>query len=81
LRPFNAQPATAEFREMLRGHWRHVATASGLPFSEAALDKPGFVYDTEPSCRAVVTARNMDAAMAPALLKACSARSTATGAT
>ena len=69
LRPFNKQPATAEFREMLRGHWRHVATASGLPFSEAALDQPGFVYDTEPSCRAVVTARNIDAAKAPAFLK------------
>lgn len=70
LRPFNKQPATAQFREMLREHWRHVSTASGLPFSEAALDRPGFIYDTEPACRAVVTARNIDAARALGYMKA-----------
>src|SRR5207248_556067 len=73
LRPFNTQPATAEFREMLRGHWRHVATASGLPFSDTALDRPGFVYDTEPACRAVVTARDIEAAKAPGYMKAVQA--------
>ena len=70
LRPFNTQPTTEEFREMLRGHWRHVATASGLPFSETALDKPGFVYDTEPACRAVVAARSMEPAKALGYMKA-----------
>ncbi|HUQ27222.1 MAG TPA: DsbA family protein [Usitatibacter sp.] len=70
LRPFNTQPATQEFRDMLRGHWRHVSTASGLPFSESALDRPGFVYDTEPACRAVVTARSIDAPNALAYMKA-----------
>ena len=73
LRPFNTQPTTQEFREMLRSHWHHVATASGLPFSEAALERPGFVYDTEPSCRAAVTARNMDAGKTLAYLKAVQA--------
>jgi putative protein-disulfide isomerase len=73
LRPFNTQATTAEFRDMLREHWHHVATASGLPFSEAALEKPGFVYDTEPACRAVVTARNMDAAKSLGYLKAVQA--------
>jgi putative protein-disulfide isomerase len=70
LRPFNTKPTTPEFREMLREHWRHVSTASGLPFSESALDRPGFVYDTEPACRAVVTARNMDGAKALGYMKA-----------
>ena len=70
LRPFNTQPTTAEFRGMLLEHWRHVSTASGLPFSESALDRPGFVYDTEPACRAVVTARGIDAAKALAYMKA-----------
>jgi putative protein-disulfide isomerase len=70
LRPFNTQPTTTEFREMLRGHWRHVATASGLPFSEAALDRPGFIYDTEPACRAVVTARGAEPGKALAFMKA-----------
>ncbi len=70
LRPFNKERATPQFRELLREHWRHVATASGLPFSEAALDHPDFFYDTEPACRAVVTARNLDAAKAPGYMKA-----------
>ena len=70
LRPFNTQPMTPEFRSMLREHWVHVATASGLPFSESALDRPAFVYDTEPACRAVVTARNLDSSNALAYLKA-----------
>ena len=73
LRPFNKEPATAQFREMLREHWRHVSTASGLPFSEAALDRSGFIYDTEPACRAVVTARALDAARAYPYLKAIQA--------
>ncbi len=73
LRPFNTQPTTAEFRAMLREHWHHVATASGLPFSQAALERPDFVYDTEPACRAVVTARNMDAGKTLAYLKAVQA--------
>jgi putative protein-disulfide isomerase len=70
LRPFNKQPTTAEFKAMLRQHWRHVSTASGLPFSESALDREGFIYDTEPACRAVVTARNIDAAKALGYMKA-----------
>ena len=57
LRPFNTNPMTEEFREMLRGHWTSVEKMSGLPFSEAALQADGFLYDTEPACRAVVTAR------------------------
>jgi len=73
LRPFNTKPTTQEFREMLRGHWHHVATASGLPFSQAALERPGFVYDTEPACRAVVTARSLDPGKTLAYLKAVQA--------
>jgi putative protein-disulfide isomerase len=70
LRPYNAQPASAEFKAMIREHWRHVATASGLPFSESVLDRDGFIYDTEPACRAVVTARDLDVAKAYPYLKA-----------
>ena len=73
LRPFNTQPTTAEFRDMLREHWQHVATASGLPFSETALERPGFVYDTEPACRAVVTARDMEGSRALGYMKAVQA--------
>jgi putative protein-disulfide isomerase len=70
LRPFNRQKMTPEFKEMLRGHWRHVATASGLPFSESVLERDDFIYDTEPPCRAVVTARDLDASGAPGVMTA-----------
>ncbi len=70
LRPFNTRVMSSELKEMLRGHWRHVATASGLPFSETLFDSDDFVYDTEPPCRAVVAARNLDRTNACAYLKA-----------
>jgi len=39
-------------------HWAKVEEASGLPFNrEGLLAREGFVYDTEPICRAVVAAR------------------------
>jgi putative protein-disulfide isomerase len=70
LRAFNTEPVSAAFVDMLRGHWKHVAEASGLPLSDALISTPGFVYDTEPPCRAVVTARTIDSAKALPLLKA-----------
>lgn len=73
LRPYNREPMSAAFREMLREHWNHVAQASGLPFSRTAIDRPGFVYDTEPACRAVVAARTIDSTRALAYLKAVQA--------
>ena len=73
LRPYNREPMSVAFRTMLLEHWNHVATASGLPFSRTAIDRPGFVYDTEPACRAVVAARTIDASRALAYLKAIQA--------
>jgi len=41
-------------------HWARVAQVSGLPFNtQGLLDRVNFVYDTEPICRAVVTAREL----------------------
>ena len=62
LRPFNREPMSEPFRAMLREHWTHVHEASGLPLAPAALEIDGFVYDTEPACRAVVTVRSIDPA-------------------
>ena len=62
LRPFNNEPMSAEKAQELAGHWRHVEEASGQPFAKAphtALNTPGFVYDTEPASRAVVTVRTL----------------------
>jgi putative protein-disulfide isomerase len=69
LRPYNTDPATPEFREMIAGHWKHVAAETGLAFNDAALAREGFVYDTEPACRAVVAARATDPARTLPYLK------------
>ena len=70
LRAYQSAPLDDAQKEALLGHWKHVAETTGLPFDDAALRAAGFVYDTEPACRAVVTARHHDAAKAPACLKA-----------
>jgi putative protein-disulfide isomerase len=47
-------------KEFRLGHWARVEAQSGLPFNRAALmSRENFVYDTEPICRAVVTARRL----------------------
>lgn len=43
----------------IREHWRHVAELAGRPFDFRFFDRDGFVYDTEPPCRAVVAARRL----------------------
>jgi putative protein-disulfide isomerase len=61
LRPFTTDPMARERADELAGHWKHVAEASGQPFKQApdtAMHQPGFVYDTEPAARAVVTVRS-----------------------
>jgi putative protein-disulfide isomerase len=57
LRPYTREPAADKQKAEIRDHWRHVEKASGLPFDDALLMTPGFVYDTEPACRAVVVVR------------------------
>jgi putative protein-disulfide isomerase len=55
LRPGATEPVAPQFREELLHHWRDVQERSGQPFLfEGALPE-GFVYDTEPASRAVVT--------------------------
>lgn len=60
LRPFTEKAMTEKDKGYVRGHWNHVFEASGQPFDFAFFDRDGFVYDTEPACRAVVAARRMD---------------------
>lgn len=62
LRPHTTEPMTPAQVEEILGHWRHVAEATGLPFTappDTALHQPGFVYDTEPASRATVTVRSI----------------------
>ncbi len=59
LRAYNKQVLDDATRTTIMGHWQQVAERSGLPFSDAAMSQPGFIYDTEPACRTVVTARTL----------------------
>lgn len=68
LRPGTEEPMTDKAKTEIAGHWRHVTEASGQPFDPAVLQRPGFVYDTDPAARAVVWMRRHDADKALALL-------------
>jgi putative protein-disulfide isomerase len=59
LRPMNAQPMTDKAKAETRHHWESVAQSSGQPFNFTFFDRKGFVYDTEPACRALVTVRSI----------------------
>ncbi|WP_332764061.1 DsbA family protein [Phenylobacterium sp.] len=60
LRPGTDTPTTEKAKIELVGHWGHVHEATGLPFDGAVLDRPGFLYDTDPAARAVVRVRRDD---------------------
>ncbi|BBH47504.1 DsbA family protein [Pseudomonas sp. KU43P] len=51
----------ASTRRYILEHWQAVAEATGQPFRFEGAMPDGFVYDTEPACRALVTARELDA--------------------
>lgn len=70
LRAYNTRPLNAAQRRAIAQHWSHVQHASGLRFDQALLMREGFVYDTEPPCRAVVVVRGADPALAWPLFKA-----------
>lgn len=59
LRAGNTEPMTEKDRDYIRGAWTQVAAATGEPFNMAFFDRDRFTYDTEPACRAVVTARRL----------------------
>ncbi len=72
LRAGNTKPMRAEDKAYIKGAWTRVAAASGQPFDQAFFDRDGFIYDTEPACRAVVVAREWgaDAPLSPLAFKA-----------
>lgn len=59
LRAYNTEILNPETRAAMLTHWRHVEEATGFPFNDQGISRPGFIYDTEPACRAVVTARKL----------------------
>ena len=59
LRAGHTAPMRAEDKDYIRDAWTRVGAATGQPFDFSFLDREGFIYDTEPACRAVVTARRL----------------------
>lgn len=59
LRAGETRPLNAAYRQQIQQHWRHVQEATGLPFDFENGMAEGFVYNTEPACRAVVTVQNL----------------------
>jgi len=59
LRAGNTAAMRQEDKDYIKGAWTRVGAASGRPFDFSFFDRDGFVYDTEPACRAVVAARRL----------------------
>ncbi len=70
LRPGDTAPLTAAGREDILHHWHQVHARTGQPFRFENALPPGFVYDTEPASRAVVTVGGLDPALIFPLFKA-----------
>lgn len=68
LRAGNTEPMRQQDKDFIRSSWTRVGAATGQPFDMDFFDRVGFIYDTEPACRAVVTARRMIPRMALPLM-------------
>ncbi len=60
LRPGTTEPLAAEKRAEILHHWHSVHQLTGQPFTFEGAMPQGFIYDTEPACRAVVSASIID---------------------
>lgn len=63
-------PMVAAQRDEILHHWHAVHERTGQPFHFDGALPDGFIYDTEPACRAVVTASGIDPAQIFAVFKA-----------
>lgn len=59
LRPGGGDAWTPQFRASLRHNWKEIHARTGRPFVYDLFERASFNYDTEPPCRAVVTAREL----------------------
>lgn len=57
LRTGGTHVLNQELKSTLSGHWKEVEKLSGQPFNYEFAVPDGFIYNTEPSCRAVVAMR------------------------
>jgi putative protein-disulfide isomerase len=59
LRPEGGDEWNSEFKNFIKYHWEEVNKRSRQPFGFDLFKQETFNYDTEPACRAVVTARKI----------------------
>lgn len=69
LRPGKGKALKEDERHYILGHWRQVNRHTGQPFEFEHALPDGFFYDTEPACRALVTARKLDVGHAWSFVK------------
>jgi putative protein-disulfide isomerase len=70
LRPFSTEVLTDAEKPRFRGYRENVQKASGQPFDWSFFKRDGFVMNTEPASRAVVTMRSMNITQAYAYMHA-----------
>ncbi|MGL4241543.1 MAG: DsbA family protein [Beijerinckiaceae bacterium] len=70
LRPFHNEPMTEADKPRFRGYREKVQEASGQPFDWSFFDRDGYIMDTEPASRAVVTMRTLNIGSAYAYMHA-----------
>ncbi len=70
LRPGTTEPLDEGTKATIREHWEHVHEMSGQPFDFAFFERTDFKYDTEPACRAVVAARELQPGSEFSMLRA-----------
>jgi putative protein-disulfide isomerase len=70
LRPFHTEPLTEADKPRFRGYREAVQQASGQPFDWEFFKRDGYVMDTEPASRAVVTIRTLQMGVAYAYMHA-----------
>ncbi len=59
LRAGNDRPMDRGMKSDILSHWQHVQERTGQDFDFTFFERDGFVYDTGPACRAVVTVRRL----------------------
>jgi putative protein-disulfide isomerase len=70
LRPYSTEVLTDAEKPRFRGYRENVQKASGQPFDWSFFERDGFIMNTEPASRAVVTMRAMNISQAYAYMHA-----------
>jgi putative protein-disulfide isomerase len=65
----NKKPLDQEFKESLQDHWKQIKELTGQEFDHEILNTKGLIYNSEPLCRAIVTAKDIDSTKGLAMHK------------